>query len=351
MSGGDRALVHALATRGLNAARGTGAAAIIPHAIEILTVSDCWNGHYPLNEAAVFEGLRLARQSGQANSECHLLALLAMAAAVSGHGDECQHYARAAEKIARRHGVGLVAAQANWALAMLDVVHARWAPAYQRLGQLFRAAPGVGHPVVALAATAYFVEAAVAVGRRDRAQRVLDAYEIWTRSANRPGLRGIAARCRALLAEGADAEAHYREALKHHQSADRDFDRGYTELLYARHLRRGRQRSEARDRLHSALEVFERLELDLWTKRVRAELRAVGERGPSEEPPAEQERLHASGLTAQQVQIATLVAEGATNREIAARMFVSTRTVDYHLRRIFQSLGITSRAELIRRFG
>jgi DNA-binding NarL/FixJ family response regulator len=61
--------------------------------------------------------------------------------------------------------------------------------------------------------------------------------------------------------------------------------------------------------------------------------------------------LHASGLTAQQVQIATLVAEGATNREIAARMFVSTRTVDYHLRRIFQSLGITSRAELIRRFG
>jgi DNA-binding CsgD family transcriptional regulator len=340
-----------LATRGLNAARGTGANAIIPHAVEILTVADCWNGHYPLNEPNVFEGLRLARQSGQANSECHLLALLAMAAAVNGDGDACQHYARPAEKIARRHGVGLVVAQVNWALAMLDVVHARWAPAYQRLGP---AVPGRarrrpsgrrarGHGVLRGGRRRRRAARSGAPGTR----RVRDMDP----SANRPGLRGIAARCRALLAEGADAEAHYREALKYHQSADRDFERGYTELLYARHLRRGRQRSEARDRLHSALEVFERLELDLWTKRVRAELRAVGERGPAEEPPAEHDRLHASGLTAQQVQIATLVAEGATNREIAARMFVSTRTVDYHLRRIFQSLGITSRAELIRRFG
>ena len=109
-----------------------------------------------------------------------------------------------------------------------------------------------------------------------------------------------------------------------------------------------RQRSEARDRLHSALEVFERLELDLWTKRVRVELRAVGERGPAEEPPAEQDRLHASGLTAQQVQIATLVAEGATNREIAARLFISVKTVEATLTRVYRKLGIRSRVDIVR---
>jgi DNA-binding CsgD family transcriptional regulator len=349
---GDRALVNALAHRGLNAARATRATVVIPHAIEILTLNDCWSGWYPINRPLVFEGLRIARQTGQSNSEGHLLAMLALTAAVNGHTEECQEYAKAADRTARRNGTGLVAATATWAIAMLDVVHARWAPAYQRLGRLFRAAPGLGHPVVAMATAPYFVEAAVAVGRRSQAQRVLEVYHLWSSKSGRPGHLANAARCRALLAEGSDAEQHYREAMKLHQSADRDFQGAYTELLYARYLRRDRQRSDARDRLYSALEVFERLELDLWTKRVHAELRAVGDRSAADEPADEHERpAHASGLTAQQVQIATLVAEGATNREIAAKLFVSTRTVDYHLRNIFQRLGINSRAELIRRFG
>ena len=160
----------------------------------------------------------------------------------------------------------------------------------------------------------------------------------------------LAARGRALLADGADADRHFREAIGHHHRGDRDFERAYTELLYGRHLRRNRQRSEARDRLHSAHEVFERLELNLWTTRVRAELRAVGERDDTVTAEPERDLQH-SGLTAQQLQIARLIAEGATNREVAERMFVSTRTVHYHLRNIFQRLSINSRAELIRRFG
>jgi ATP/maltotriose-dependent transcriptional regulator MalT len=351
IAGGDRRLVHALATRALTAARNTGATAIVPHAIEMLTLVECWNGRYPLSQPHAFEGLQIARQTGQSNSECHLLALLAMGAAITGHTEQCHEYARAADKIARRHGVGLVIATADSALAMLDIVHGRWTPAYQRLGRLYRAAPGAGHPVVALTSAAYFVEAAVAVGRLEQAHRVLNAYERWTRSANRPGLLAIAARCRALLAEGAEADRYFREAIKHHHSSDRDFERGYTQLLFARHLRRNRQRSEAREQLHSAGEVFERLELELWTKRVGAELRAVGERGEPKEPAVERTRLgKVSGLTAQQLQIARYIAEGATNREVAERLFVSPRTVDYHLRNIFQRLSINSRAELIRRF-
>jgi DNA-binding CsgD family transcriptional regulator len=355
--GNDRMLVHGLATRALTAARDTGATAVIPHAIEILTLVETWSGRYPLTDPYAFEGLHIARQTGQSNSESHLLAMLAVAAAINGHTEECHHYARAADKIARRHSAGLVTATAELAMAMLDVVHARWTPAYQRLGKLFRAVPGAGHPVVALNATPYFVEAAALVGRPEKGQKVLDMYEQWAHTANRSGMLAMAARCRALLADGAEADKHYREAIRHHHRSDRDFERAYTELLYARYLRRNRQRAEAREQLHSAEEVFERLELSLWTTRVRAELRAVGERDESTQSAQSTQdsvpdrTLGGSGLTPQQMQIARLIAEGATNREVAERMFVSPRTVDYHLRNIFQRLSINSRAELIRRFG
>src|SRR5262249_6316581 len=160
------------------------------------------------------------------------------------------------DKIARRHSVGLVTATTEWAIAMLDVVHARWTPAYQRLRRLYRADPGAGHPVVGLTSAPYFIEAAAAVGRPDKGERILSMYEQWGETNRRAGLLAVAARCRALLAEGAEAEAHFREAVRQHHRADRDFERAYTQVLFARHLRRGRQRAEAREQLHSAYEVF-----------------------------------------------------------------------------------------------
>jgi DNA-binding CsgD family transcriptional regulator len=323
---------------------------MVPEAIGIFMHAECWTGRFPYTTPDALEGVRLARETGQRNCDSHLLAMLAMAAAIRGDDEECERNARDALAIARPHGVGLVVALATWALALLDLVHGRSAAAFARLRQLRLAGPGIGHPIVALYATPYFVEAAVGVGAVDEARTALTAYACWARAVNQDGPLALAARGEALLAAGAGVEEHFRESLEHHLGCNRDFERGYTELLYATHLRRNRRRAEARKYLRSALEVFERLELDLWIKRVRAEQRATGERVGTGTPRTDGGGP-AQSLTPHQLQIVQHIAEGATNREVAQRLFVSPRTVDYHLRNIFTKLGIRSRSELIRRFG
>lgn len=153
----------------------------------------------------------------------------------------------------------------------------------------------------------------------------------------------LSARCRALLAPGEEAVEHYRTALDLHARGTRDFERARTELLFGSALRRLRRRTEARDRLHSALEAFEHFGAPHCAVRARAELRALGA------PAAPRHAVNPTArLTAQQLLVARMVAEGATNREIAARLALSPRTIDHHLRGVFTRLGIRSRIELVR---
>ena len=116
-----------------------------------------------------------------------------------------------------------------------------------------------------------------------------------------------------------------------------------TELLYGNRLRRGRKPKAAREHLRDAVLIFQSYQADHWVAQARAELRAAGD--TTGEPKDRPE------LTGQQTRIARLVAEGATNREIAARLFLSHRTVEHHLRNIFARLGVRSRVELTRRLG
>lgn len=131
-------------------------------------------------------------------------------------------------------------------------------------------------------------------------------------------------------------------ALTLHTRANAPFELARTELLLGEHLRRARRRADARPHLRAALEMFHRLGASMWADRARNELRAAGE----SEQPARAQAL--AKLTPQEQRIAAAVGEGATNREIAGQLFLSPRTVDYHLRKIFQKAGISSRAELIR---
>jgi DNA-binding NarL/FixJ family response regulator len=147
-------------------------------------------------------------------------------------------------------------------------------------------------------------------------------------------------RCRALLGTEDEIDARFSEALAVDADVTGPFERARTELLYGSRLRRRRRPVRAREHLRSALDAFQRLDRGWWADRVAAELRAAGE------TPAQPRERHS--LTAQQTQIARLVAGGATNREVAAALFLSPRTVDHHLRNIFTRLGIRSRVDLAR---
>ena len=151
------------------------------------------------------------------------------------------------------------------------------------------------------------------------------------------------ARIRGLLADDDSFEQHFLEALGHHAEYKSSFDEARTRLCFGERLRRAQRRRDARDQLRLALETFERLGATPWADRARNELRATGERlRPRDEAREE--------LTAQELRIALLAAEGKTNRQIGATMFLSPKTVEFHLGRAYRKLGISSRAELIRHF-
>ena len=150
------------------------------------------------------------------------------------------------------------------------------------------------------------------------------------------------ARCRGLTAADEAGAAHFEAALRHHDSHDRPFELARTELAYGEALRRARRRAEARSHLRGALATFQRIGAEPWVERAASELRATGETARRRDPST------LTQLTPQELQIVRLVGEGGTNREIGAQLFLSRRTIDYHLRNVFVKLGVSSRAELIR---
>jgi DNA-binding NarL/FixJ family response regulator len=145
-----------------------------------------------------------------------------------------------------------------------------------------------------------------------------------------------------MLTDGDDDEHRYERALDRHTRGGRPFDTARTELAFGEMLRRRRRRSQARTHLRAAYETFERLGAEPWAAKARAELRATGETAH------QRDNGTIDRLTPQELQIVRLVGGGGTNREVAAQLFLSPRTVDYHLHKIFTKLGMSSRAELVR---
>jgi DNA-binding CsgD family transcriptional regulator len=338
---GDDLQAYRLAVRAAAAARTTGDLAAVPQALELAAAAECALGRYAEAQSTLTEALPLARATGQDGVCSTLLGLQAVLAATVGDRAACLARIEEARACITTHGVSRSGALLEWALGVLELVEGRPADAVARIDGLMSLETGHGQLVIRVAATPHLVEASVRSGDRAAARRSLEVFDVWARSTGNPAWLALAARCHALVSEDeSNAERHFTEALTHHLAAEADFERAKTELLYGQELRRVRRPGAAREHLRTAVELFERFRAAPLIQQAKAELRAAGEQvahGPVR-------ATHV--LTAQQMQIARLAADGATNREVAAALFLSTRTVDHHMRNIFARLGIRSRVDL-----
>jgi DNA-binding NarL/FixJ family response regulator len=329
-----------LATQAVTTARSRGIANLVPWALVYLSLSALLLDRHRSAVTSSLEGLRVAEAIGQGNCAMGHLSILALLAALQGDRETALlRLQTAADGVARR-GLGRPGALSTWALACVDLVDDRPADAMDRL-RLMAAGTGSVHPGIRAMAVPHFVEAAVRCGQRAKASQALEVYDQWANSTGSAARLALSHRSHALIAtSGAGAEEHFREAIRLHRASDTALELAKTELFYAHRLRRGRKPRAARELLRDALKIFQRYDADYWVNRTRTELRAAGEAVQGAAPRTIDQ------LTPQQVAISRLVAEGATNREIAAQLVLSHRTVEHHLRNIFAKLGVRSRVEL-----
>jgi len=295
------------------------------------------------DEAAVaaHEAAALARELSAENILLLLQAVLAIIAAIRGHHEESHRYGEQVLAVAKAKGLPNREAMATYALAIDDVNRARWTEALERFEAMDEQGTGHRDPVMAALILPDKIEAAVRAGRPDVARIALGQYEAW---ATHSGARGGAPRlegCRALLAEGDEATEHFEAMLRLADDA-RPLDLARMRMNYGQHLRRERRRTDARRQFRAALATFEAYHAEPLAERARAELRATGETARKRDPSTIDQ------LTPQELQIARFVAEGLSNKEVAAQLFLSPRTIDAHLRKVFTKLGVTSRTQLAR---
>jgi DNA-binding CsgD family transcriptional regulator/tetratricopeptide (TPR) repeat protein len=337
---GDARRAYTLAVEAVHGARELGTLSLVPGALVYQALAALMLDRHAAAETAALEGMRLAQATGQRNLAVDHVAILALLAALQGdRASAALRLTAAAPEVATRE-LGRPSAFNCWASACLDLADDRPADALDRFGHM---AAGVGQINLAIRGLAapHFVEAAARCGQRARAEGALRSFEAWAASSGSTTRMALAHRCHGLVAEtDAVAEEHFREALRLHRDDNAALEMAKTEFFFARRLRRARRPSAARGLLRDAVAVFQQFEARPWADRATAELRAAGDSVAPAAPPTGPE------LTAQQARISGLVAQGATNREIADLLLLSTRTVEYHLRNIFTRLGVRSRVEL-----
>jgi DNA-binding CsgD family transcriptional regulator len=317
-------------------ARASGVLGALTQIFPILTAAEIWAGRWPSASANASEAVRFGREAGQHHLVMQERVLLALLASLRGAEDECRRLAAEARELASALGLGIVAAIANWALTVLEL-------GLGQADEALRRARDISDALVVVWSAFDRIEAAIRAGERDTACQWLASFEPWAESTGAAWARAVTLHCRALLAEDErEAERLFQAALEAHADAGRPFERARTEVAYGELLRRHRHRVEAREHLRAALDTFETLGAALWAERARVELRGSGETARKREPSTRGE------LTSQELQIARFVSEGLSNREVAAQLFLSPRTVEFHLRNVFRKLGITSRTQLAR---
>jgi DNA-binding CsgD family transcriptional regulator/tetratricopeptide (TPR) repeat protein len=323
---------HALSRRTLRLARESGALTVVPTALVFSASMRVYAGEFAEAEALLEEadGINAATDNPPLGYATLVLA--------AWRGDEARTLALvdAAIEDGSVRGEGRAISQAEYVRALLYVGLGRYEDAlaaaersceYGDLGLVPWALPEL-------------VEAAARSGRLDTARSALQQLEQRTRSGGTPWARGIEACSRALVSDGVSADALYREALEQLAGSPIALHLARAQLVYGEWLRRERRRVDAREQLRAAHEFFDRVGAQGFAERARRELLATGETVRKRAPDTRDE------LTPQEAHIARLAGEGRTNPEIGAELFISPRTVEYHLRKVFAKFDLSSRKEL-----
>ncbi|MGR6919663.1 helix-turn-helix transcriptional regulator [[Actinomadura] parvosata] len=341
---GDDTKAHERAVAIERQCRDQGAIGLLPLALALVARSQMFLGLHREALASAEEGLRIARDTDQEYYAALLVGVLTYLAAIEGDEERCLKLAGQIADVRDAATGGIRCVSLN----LLDLALGRPETAVRR-AEAFGTFGPAARTVMVMHRMPDLVEAAVRAGRTRFAAAASERVQMWAAQTPSPWAGAVALRCSALLAADQaadeDAERYYKEALRLHLRGGRSFERARTELLYGEWLRRLRRRADARHQLRSALDLFERLGSRPWADRARAELRAAGERQTGEGRPSEG---LLDRLTPQELQIIRLAATGLSNREIAAQLFLSPRTIGYHLYKAYPKLGVASRAELAR---
>jgi DNA-binding NarL/FixJ family response regulator len=305
---------------------------------------DFRRGRWRDAEARAAEAVHSLEETGQRGSLGFALITLATIEAALGRADDCRAHAQQATELAEELGLGSIVIYRGFALGLLDQGLGRPASAVAHLEPLvdLTREAGCGEPA-AVMWQPDLVEAYARLGRLGDARRELATLAeqaertdgIWARAATR--------RCRGLIDD--DIDRHFGEALALHAGLQMPFERARTELLYGARLRRAGRRAEARGQLGLALAAFHELGAVPWAAQAREEIAASGTPLHPRSAPRS-----ADELSARELQVARTVARGLTNREAAARLFLSEKTIERHLGSVYRKLGLRSRAQLARRF-
>ena len=336
---------RSLLTRIVAQARATSALSTLAYALTALGVVETRSGRWFAASTELEEAVELTRLAGSKSDEAWALVTLARLEAARGDDAACRSHVD--EALARSRGLMSHMFQGKSALGLLELGAGRPEHAIDhiRAGVEMLEERGSGDAHCQPYLTPDLVEAFVRCGMRSEAEGVLEPYE---RAVMRTGVvsaRAAALRSRGLVASPKEIDDVFGRALTAHEQAPslNPFERARTRFCYGERLRRAKRRGEAERQLEAALGDFERLGANPWAERVRSELALTS---PRKHRPR-RERFDAS-LTPQELRVALAVATGATNREVAAQLFLSVKTIENHLSRVFEKLEIRSRSELAR---
>jgi DNA-binding CsgD family transcriptional regulator len=329
-----------LASRAQAKARRSSAVGVLSGALTFMAMDQAATDRWAEAQAGFHEAIGLARETGQLTDLGMALARLAWLEARQGRSEQSRLHADEALGLSCHLGLVMSEVFALTALGELELTLGRAEAALTRFDELRAVlrSRGLGDPDLVPAPE--LAEIYLRLGRGPEAAKVAEEFSRDAEAKAQPWALARAARCRGLVATEGESDPHFETALALHAQTPDAFETGRTHLAYGARLRRERRRVRAREQLRVAVDVFDRLGAEPWSEMARAELAATGETA------RRRDVTTLNDLTPQELQIALSLAEGRTTRETAAALFLSPKTIEYHLRNVYRKLGIGSRSEL-----